>query len=234
MSGDLASVFFLSLLAMFNPTLLAAVTVMLLMPNTKALMLGYLLGAYTTSISLGLLIVFSLTGSSAVSTARQTLSPCEDIVIGALALLIAFVLGTGRDEPLQKRRRARKESKQDAGEARESWPERMLGRGSARITFVVGLVLSFPGVTYLAALDHIAKADSGTVATVLLVLGFCFMQQILLEAPLVGYLFAPDWTEDAVRRFRGWLARSGRRAGVLAAAVIGAVLIARGLITLLS
>ena len=49
--GDLASIFLLSLLAMFNPTLLAAVTVMLLLPNPKKLMFGYLLGAYLTSIT---------------------------------------------------------------------------------------------------------------------------------------------------------------------------------------
>ena len=77
--GDLGSIFGLSLLAMFNPTLLAAVTMMLLLPNTKKLMLGYLLGAYLTSISLGLVIVFSLHGSGSVESARHTLSPVEDI-----------------------------------------------------------------------------------------------------------------------------------------------------------
>ena len=138
MNGDLTSVFLLSLLAMFNPTLLAAVTVMMLLPNPKKLMLGYLLGAYTTSITLGLLIVFSLNGSSSVETAKNTLSPSEDIVVGLLALLVAFVLGTGRDAGLQERRRRRKEAKEASGEAKESWPERMLGRGSARVTFAVG------------------------------------------------------------------------------------------------
>jgi Sap, sulfolipid-1-addressing protein len=231
--GDLASVLLLSLLAMFNPTLLAAVTVMMLLPSTKKLMLGYLLGAYTTSITLGLLIVFSLSGSSAVNTARQTLSPSEDIVLGLLALLVAFVVGSGRDEPLQQRRRRRKEAKEEAGEAKQSWPERMLGRGSARVTFAVGVVLSFPGVSYLAALDHIAKLDPGTAVTVLLVLGFCAMQQMLLELPLLGYAIAPDWTQEAVQRFRAWLGRSGRRAAVIGAMVIGALLVGRGLLTLL-
>ena len=233
MPGDLASVLLLSLLAMFNPTLLAAVTVMMLLPSTKKLMLGYLLGAYTTSITLGLLIVFSLSGSSAVNTARQTLSPSEDIVLGLLALLVAFVVGSGRDEPLQQRRRRRKEAKEEAGEAKQSWPERMLGRGSARVTFAVGVVLSFPGVSYLAALDHIAKLDPGTAVTVLLVLGFCAMQQMLLELPLLGYAIAPDWTQEAVQRFRAWLGRSGRRAAVIGAMVIGALLVGRGLLTLL-
>ena len=54
--SDLGSIFLLSLLAMFTPTLLAAVTVMMLLPNPKRLMLGYLLGAYLTSITAGLLI----------------------------------------------------------------------------------------------------------------------------------------------------------------------------------
>ena len=54
MSRDLAIVFVASMLATFNPSLLAAVTVMLLLPNPKRLMLGYLLGAYSTSIGAGL------------------------------------------------------------------------------------------------------------------------------------------------------------------------------------
>jgi hypothetical protein len=232
-NGDLTSIFLLSLLAMFNPTLLAAVTVMMLLPNPKKLMFGYLLGAYTTSITLGLVIVFSLNESSSVETARNTLSPSEDIVVGLLVLLVAFVLGTGRDARLQERRRRRKEAKEASGGAKESWPERMLGRGSARITFVLGLVLTFPGVSYLVALDHIAKLDPGTVPTVLLVVGFCLMQQMLLELPLLGYAIAPDWTQDAVTRFREWLGRSGRRAAIIGAAVIGILLIARGLATLL-
>jgi Sap, sulfolipid-1-addressing protein len=232
-SSDLLSIFLLSLLAMFNPTLLAAVTVMMLMPNTKRLMFGYLLGAYTTSITLGLLIVFSLNDSSATDTAKSTLSPGEDIVVGLLLLLVAFVLGTGRDASVQERRRRRKEAKAENGETKESWPERMLGRGSARVTFALGLLLTFPGVSYLTALDHIAKLDPGTVPTVLLVIGFCLIQQMLLELPLLGYTIAPEWTQDAVVRFRAWLGRSGRRAGVIGAAAIGCLLMARGLITLL-
>jgi hypothetical protein len=232
--GDLASIFLLSLLAMFTPTLLAAVTVMMLLPNPKRLMLGYLLGAYTTSISLGLLIVFSLHGSASVSTAKHTLSPAEDIVVGLLALLIAFVLGSGRDAPLQRRRQRRKEAKAATGKKKEPWPERLLGRGSARVTFVVGVLLTFPGVSYLTALDRMAKLDAGVAATVLLVLGFCLIQQLLLELPLLGYTFAPEWTKDAVARFRAWLGRNGRRGGIVFAAVIGVLLVVRGVVTLLA
>ncbi len=237
MSSDLVDIFLLSLVAVLNPTLLAAVTVMLLMPNPKRLMLGYLLGAYLTSITLGLLIVFSLHSSGTESTSKHTISPVEDIVVGLLALTIAVVLRTGRDQPFRERRRQKKdaklEAKQEAGKPTESLALRMLGKGDPKVTFVVGAVLSFPGVSYLDALDHIHKLNPGTVATVLLVLFFCVMQQLFLELPLLGYVFAPDRTQDTVTRFRSWMARSGRTAAVIGAGVIGIWLVARGVITLL-
>jgi hypothetical protein len=235
MSSDLVDIFLLSLVSMFNPSLLAAVTVMLLLPNPKRLMVGYLLGAYTSSITIGLVIVF--TRPSAESASKHTISPVVDIVIGLLAVAIAFILRTGRDQPFQERRQEKKaaklRAKQDAGKPTESLPLRMLGKGDPKVTFVVGLALSFPGVSYLDALDHIHKLNPGTVPTVLLVLGFCIIQQILLEVPLLGYVFAPERTQDTITRFRAWMGRSGRTAAVIGAAVIGVLLIARGVITLL-
>ena len=210
---------------------------MMLLPSPKRLMAGYLLGAYTTSITLGLVIVFALPGSSTESSSKHTIGPLEDIAVGLLAVLIAFVLGTGRDQPFQERRRGKKEAKlkakQEAGKPTESLPLRMLGKGDPKVTFVVGAVLSFPGVSYPDALDHINKLNPGTVATILLVVFFCLMQQILIEVPLLGYAFAPESTQDKVTRFKTWMARKGRTAAVIGAAVIGVVLIARGLITLL-
>jgi Sap, sulfolipid-1-addressing protein len=238
--SDLAQILFLALLSMFNPTLLAAVTVMLLLPSPKRLMSGYLLGAYITSITLGLVIVFTLGESSAVSTTQNTISPAEDIVLGLLAVLAAFVLATDRDRSLRERKARRKSAKKErkgtAGEEeeKESLPLRMLGRGSPRTAFVVGLVLSFPGASYLAGLSHIDKLDAATMWTALLVIGFCLIQQTLLEVPLIGYAIAPDWTQDAVGRFRAWLSRNGRRIGIIGAAAIGLALIARGIITLLT
>jgi hypothetical protein len=230
--GDLGSILVLALAAMCNPTLLAAVTVMMLLPGTKRLMLGYLLGSYVTSIGVGMLIVFSLHGSAGVATAKHTLGPAEDLVFGAIVLLVGFVLGTGRDEPLRERRRLRREAKHGEPPG-PSWPERMLGRGSARVTFAVGVLLSFPGVSYLAALDRMAGLDASTVEIALLVVVFCLIQQLLLEAPLIGYALAPERTEAAVKGFRSWLARNGRRAAALVALTIGGLLVLRGVITLL-
>jgi hypothetical protein len=124
-------------------------------------------------------------------------------------------------------------AKQEAGKPTESLRLRMLGKGDPKVTFVVGALLSFPGVSFLDALDHIHKLNPGNVATVLLVVGFCLMQQILLEVPLLGYVFAPESTADKVARFKDWMGRKGRTAAVIGAAGIGVFLIVRGVITLL-
>ena len=237
MGNELLNIFLLALLSMFNPSLLAAVTVMLLLPSPKRLMAGYLLGAYTTSITLGLVIVFTLPKLERESTAKHTISPLEDIVVGLLAIVIAFVLRTGRDQPFQDRRHVKKVAKvqamREAGRPTESLPLRLLGKGDPKVTFVVGTILSFPGVSYLAALHDMAKLNPGTVPTVLLVIGFCLMQQILLELPLLGYVFAPEATAARVTRFKAWIGMKGRSAIVIGATLIGGYLVARGVITLL-
>ena len=124
-------------------------------------------------------------------------------------------------------------AKVEAGKPTESLPLRLLGKGDPKVTFVVGAILSFPGVSFLTALDKINKLTPGTVPTVLLVVGFCLFQQILLEVPLLGYVFAPESTQDRVTRFKAWMGTKGRPAAVIGAAVIGLVLMARGVITLL-
>jgi hypothetical protein len=62
----------------------------------------------------------------------------------------------------------------------------MLGRGDPKVTFVVGAILTFPGVSYLDGLDRLHKLDPGTVQTVLLVIGFCLIQLILAGGSLLG------------------------------------------------
>ncbi len=237
MASDLVSIFLLSLLAMFNPSLLAAVTVMLLLPNPKRLLTGYLLGAYLTSITVGLIIVFAVPHTGTESTSKHRIGPIEDIVVGALLWALAWVLRAGLDQPLHRRRQARQEAKlqarREAGKPTESLPLRLLGKGDPRITFVVGALLSFPGVSYLDALDHMRRLQAGTLALVLLVLFFCVMQQLFLELPLLGYVVAPDSTQERVAGFRAWMGRNGRGAAVVGSAVIGLLLIVRGVVTLL-
>ena len=220
-----------SLTAMANPTLVAATTVMLLLPHPEKLMLGYLLGALITSITLGLVIVFALQNSSAISTAKNTVNPVLDFALGAILLVIAVLLARGGDERIKKRRAERASHKRDKRPPR--W-QRALDKGDPRITFVVGALLSLPGASYLAALDGIIKLKAGTVATVLVVLLVNVIMLTLLELPVIAYAVAPDSTPAAVARVKRWFAGHAHQIAVIGAATFGALLIIRGLITVLS
>jgi hypothetical protein len=222
-------VFLLAFLAALYPTLLAATTVMLMLPHPKRLLLGYLLGAAMTSITLGLVIVFTLRDSGFAHTTKTTLGPGEDIALGCIALVIAFVLGTGRARHLGERRRERKAAKEPQGPPR--W-QRFLSRGSARVTFAVGAVLTLPGATYITALYRIADEELAAPVTVAVVLAFNAIMLMLLEIPLLAYTLAPDRTPEAIERFKAKLRERGRVWATRAALILGLLLILRGVLTL--
>ena len=227
----MSQVLVLSLTASLNPTLLAATTVMLLLEKPAKLMGGYLLGASMTSITLGLIIVFSLTDTSATNTTQKTISPAVDIGLGVIALAISFVLATERDRAFRERRQARKAARPDKGPPR--W-QRELSKGSPRTTFVIGVLLTLPGASYLAGLSRIHKLGYSTTATVLLVIGFNVIMLWLLEVPLASFLIAPEWTPRAIDRAKAWVSRHALTFAVRGSAVIGALLVVKGVAGLAS
>jgi hypothetical protein len=212
-------------LAAANPTLLAATTVMLLLDHPRRLLLGYLLGAFMTSVTLGLVIVFALDGSA--KTAQHTLSPAYDLAIGALLVALSFAISRWDRMALAERRRRRREAKPDKGPP--LW-QRTLSQGSAWMTFVVGALLTLPGASYLIGLHKIADSNPSTVAAVGEVLLFNVIMLALLEVPLVGFTFAPTRTRATIDRFKAWFAQNARRLATRLALVLGALLILRGLI----
>jgi len=223
----MGEVILLSFTSAFNPTLIAVTTLMLLLPNPKRLMLGYWLGAMVMSITLGLLIVFSLEKSGIVSTTKHTLSPLADIVLGGLTLIIAAVLVSGRDERYRERRAKKKE-----GKPPPRW-QRELRRGTARTTFVIGALLTLPGASYLAGLDRLSKLDYSTVVTVLIVLTFNLVMLILLELPMIAFAVAPEWTPAAIDRAKAWAGVHGRVYAERGFVVIGVLLIIKGVVGLI-
>ena len=200
---------------------------MLTLGRPERLLLGYLCGAMLTSVTLGCVIIFGLGGgSSGTDTTEHTLDPIWDLVLGGLILVIAFVVGTGRDT--RRRERAARTKAANAAKGPPKWKQ-ALSTGSPRATFVVGALLTLPGGAYLAGLGKIAKQDASTPSTVLMIVGFNLVMLILLEAPLVGYALSPDKTARAVDRFTAWVARDGGKVALVGAVVIGVVLVGRGL-----
>ncbi|MBS1895096.1 MAG: GAP family protein, partial [Actinobacteria bacterium] len=179
----------------------------------------------------GLVIVFSLSNSGAVSTTQNTISPAVDITLGVILLAIAFALWSGLWEQRKERKRARDADKPDKPPPR--W-QRELSKGSPRTTFAIGALLTLPGGSYLAGLDHIDKLDSPTPVTVLLVIGFNVVMLWLLEVPLAAFIVAPDWTPRAIDRVKAWVGRHAHTFAVRGCGAIGALLVIKGVVGFVS
>jgi len=224
-------ILFLSLVAIVDPVIAGAATVMLLLPEPKRLMLGFVLGALVTSVTLGLVIVFVVGGTdSATSTTKRHVDPVVDIAAGVAFLLIATLVATGVWGRLAERRKKRRGPKKDKGPSRL---QQELSKGSPRLTFCVGAVYeAMPSVVYLGVMHDIVKLNPSTLGSILLVVLVCVAQIGLVLIPLISFTVAPTWTPKALEEAKSWFSRNDRKIVVVASTAVGAWLLGRGVITL--
>jgi hypothetical protein len=215
----LVEIFLLALASMVWPALLAVVVAALVSPRPVRLLSFFLAGALLTTVSIGAILVFLLRNSSLVGGDRRTFSPVVDLVAGACALLLAFVL---------ERRGRTTRRKEPSPPDQPSWYERTVSRGGP-LAFVVGVALNvFPGVFPFVAMKDIAQLGYSVAATLALIVGFYLVMFLPAEVPLVLYLVVPARTTAAVEDLRDWLDRNGRRVAVIALAIAGTYLLIHG------
>ncbi len=212
-----------------SPTILAVVIVVLHRPSPRRLLAAYLVGGFLTSVAVGIAIVTSLNELNVLSGSSPAADPIVNFTIGSLALLVAYVLATDRDEGFSERRRDKRAEKPQ----RDPWSERVMSRGSAPIAFAVGVALNLPGAFYLVALKDIAQGWSGTASQVAAIVVFNLIMFVLAEVPLLGYSFAPEATQVKVEALNEWMARHARQIVITVATVIGLYLVARGVVGVL-
>ena len=214
--GDIVG---LAFLATLNATLLVVTAVLLLLPHPERLMFGFWLGAMLASVASGLVIVLVLKDTGAEHTTKHTLGPVVWLVVAVLLLVAAFALAKGEDRRLRQRRRARREKKEEEKKT-PKW-QKTLREGNPWHTFAVGILLSFPGVEYLAALDRLIHLHYSTFVTVLVVIGLCLMQLLLLEIPMLAFRIWPKGTPVAIDNAKEWASRHGRQYAAWALGLIG-------------
>ena len=226
----MGAVVLLAFSAAFNPTEIAAITVMLLLPRAERLMFGYWLGAMLTGTASGLVIVFALKGTGAEHTTRHTVGPVVWLVVAALLVIAAVALAKGEDRRLEERHRKRHPEKE---KKTPRW-QKTLREGNAWHAFTVGILLSFPGASYLAALDRIIHLHYSTVVTVLVLIGFNLVQNITLEIPMLAFRIWPEKTPAAIDNAKAWASRHAREYGAWALGLLGVALAIPSVIALLS
>jgi Sap, sulfolipid-1-addressing protein len=208
----------LAIAAAFYPALLAVVIIFLARPHPKRLLAFFLAGALLVSVSIGLAAVTALDGADLGSSSKSSVSAGVYLTLGIVAVIVGahFLRTTAKP----------KQPKKDSG---PSMTQRVLSKDSSWLVFVLGIVLNMPGIWYVIGLKDIALADYSNAEKVLLVLGFNVIMFALVEAPLIGYLVAPEWSRQQVDKFNSWLHRHGRHLGGYIGVGLGAYLIARGI-----
>src|SRR3954463_11220136 len=131
----------LALGAAFYPTLLAIVLVVLTRPRPVPLLGAYLAGGMLAGLGVGFVFVFVLNGAGVDDGGgggdQSTASAILDIVVGAISLILAAILVTGRDpRPARMRKQRRHASNPD----KPSWTERAVKHDSLRVAFALGVL----------------------------------------------------------------------------------------------
>jgi hypothetical protein len=217
------------------PALLAGVAVILSREKPAKLLVAFWLGGFTVSVIAGMTII-SAFGEKAASLGSEgkNLNPGYSVAIGVAALALGALLGTHGGRALIDGWRERRALKKPKKEKCKPWEERMLDKGSIGIADIAGGVLNLPGPFYLLALGDIATHQYGFSGNLGLIVFFKLIMLLLVELPLIGFIFSPEKTDEWVSDFAGWLNRNGIKIVAGLAAVWGVVLIAKGVADLLA
>jgi len=194
-----------------EPFRIGMTVLMLNRPRPTLQLLAFLSGGFAMGVTVGLVVIFAFR-PGLLGSAHFTL-PKVQIVIGALAVLMAAVVAAGFMPaprlPAQARGLARGPSLWVAG--------------------VAGLGIALPSIDYLAVLAIIVASGTAPSTQVGALLVFNVVAFTLVELPLVAYLLAPDRTRALIVALNDWI-RSRRRRGVAAVlAAVGCVLLVAGI-----
>jgi Sap, sulfolipid-1-addressing protein len=228
------SIILLAFGACFFPMLLACVAIMISRPEPRGLLIAFYVGGLLASVSTGIAVLAVFVNDEAVlGSTRSDPHPTVSIVAGLVGLLLAWLMISARGNATLDRWRTRHRRRTSSKhEDRPSWAERRLGRASWKIAFLVGAVINLPGPFYLLALGEIARGNYSTGQQLGLILLFNAIMFLLLEIPLVGYLFRPEATAMRVTAMSRWLNANGLRITGWIVGLFGAGMLGQGIAAL--
>jgi hypothetical protein len=217
----MSGVFLLAAVSALDAGLLTAAVVLLGRPQPARQLGAYLIGGMGFSIIFGLVIVLALHGSNLLRGRAQAII---EVVTGALLLVVAVAVGSGRKLQWHPRR----SGKWKTDHPRRSVQDRALGNDSLWIAWAAGAVYSAPGAYYLAGLALLVRLNVAVSTSVLAVLGFNVIQFALIELPLIALLVAPERARSLTEKLSRWLTAHRRILIVVIAGTVGAYLLISG------
>ena len=214
--------------------------------NPLRLLTGYFIGGFGLSLIVGIVLVFIL--KELKIGAASSIPPGIEIAVGALALLVAVLVGMGisakaRDaaqvrHPEVKLPNLDVASHPEGPPGIESMPgfaklpERVknaLSQESPWVAWIAGLAVGMPTAYYLAAIAAILNSGSTAGAQVAALIVFNVISFAQAEVPIVSYLIAPEDTRSFVEKSYVWVDSHQRLVVTVMAAVVGVYLLVVGI-----
>jgi hypothetical protein len=227
-----------------DPAQVGAVAYILSRPTAMRLLIAYFIGGFGVSLIAGGVIVFVL---GVAGFGKSSAIPPEiEIAVGALALVVATLVGSGVASRLRDRARSRRATDQPAdrsatvGDGKPSLeklpgfdklPHRLqdaLHNGSPWIAWIYGVGFGLPSAYYLAAIAAILKSGVGTTEQVIALLVFNLVAFATAEIPLVSFAIAPEATRARLDQLYTWTSTHQRLVGTILASIVGVYLLLRG------
>jgi hypothetical protein len=194
-----------------EPFRVGMTALMLNRPRPALQLLAFLSGGFAMGATVGLVVIFAFR-PGLLGSAHFTL-PKVQIVIGALAVLVAALLASGVMPMPTVPARARG-----------------LARGpSLWVATVAGLGIALPSVDYLAVLAVIVASGAAPSSQVGALLVFNVVAFAFVELPLVAYLLAPARTRSLMAALNDWIRSRRRRGAAAVLTAVGCVLLVAGI-----
>ncbi|MCL2394892.1 MAG: GAP family protein [Acidimicrobiaceae bacterium] len=228
--------------AAVDPARIAAVGIVLTAERPQRLLVAYLIGGVGVSLAVGVVVLFILEGVGVGAT--SSIPPKIEIGVGAFALLVAILIGSGvatkvrdRFAPGHSKSAAAEMSSATHRPTMEDLPgfgklpsrlQTVLRRESPWVAWLAGVAVGMPSAYYLAAIAATLSSGGGAGTQVLALVVFNVIAFALALFPSVSFLVAPDATRSAVERLYRWMLSHQLDVVAALAAVVGLYLVIIG------
>ncbi len=207
----------LALLSALSPTALLIAAIYLGSARPGLTSMFYLIGATAMSLVMGVVVLLVLRSVGLNHPDQHT--PRYGLRLGLGVLLLAAAVFVAVRKPRQP----------DPAKAQHGLVSRMVAEPAPLSAFLVGLLVFAPGVTFIAALQVIATAQSGPDLTVLAVILVGVINVLLVWLPIMLHRVAPKATERHLKAFNYWIRAHGSTVLMGVLTVAGGIMVFDGI-----
>jgi hypothetical protein len=216
----------------FEPTRIGLVPLLLARQKPLLQLFAFFVGSVVSTVTFGLLVLFGFQRSPhGISSADGGKA---QIAVGAIALVVAAGMAAHGFATSRGARGASHAAAPDNAEPGAFGKTAGVVRGiidrgqSPWVSGLVGLAGGVPSVDFLAVLVIIGTSPTSEFGKVAALALFVALGSLVVTAPLIGYLIAPEKTLDLLGRFGTWSRSRSRMEYAVALALVGCLLIGLG------